>query len=384
MGENINKSRAWAEINLDALAHNLADIRKNIKSDCEVIAVVKANAYGHGMTRVSKRLTKEGINFFAVGCLSEAIELRAELPEADILILGYTKPSLSKIIHDNNIIQCITSAAYAKQLNDVGFEIRSHIGIDTGMRRYGIDALNLDDIENVYSCKNLKIEGIATHFASADSLDANDISYTRLQVKRFSDVITKLKSNGYDTGKVHCKSSYAIYNFPDFPNFPEFRENYVRPGIMLYGVQSQADKTKTKTNLRPLLELKALVTGVRWINPGDSVSYGRLFTAEAPTKIATISIGYADGYPRSISGSGAMCVINGHKVPIVGRVCMDSIMADATSIEDIKEGDVATLIGRDGEQVISAEEIALAAGTITNDLLCGLGERVERVYFFEL
>jgi len=191
---------------------------------------------------------------------------------------------------------------------------------------------------------------------------------------KIAQVIKRLKEKSYNVGKIHAQSSYGIYNYP------EIQCDYARPGIMLYGVKSQNDTTKVKTELHPVLALKAVIAQVRWIGAGESVSYGRTYTVERPTKIATVSIGYADGIPRQISGNGGNGLVRGQKVPIIGRVCMDMIILDVTGVEQVEAGDIATLIGKDNNEQIRAEDVAEAAGTITNDLLSGLSKRLPRIY----
>jgi len=374
MDRNLECSRAWVEIDLEPLAHNVADIRSKLSKDCEIIAVVKANAYGHGVLQVAQRLAHEGIDFFAVACLSEAVELREVLPDAEILILGYTPQKYAKYLSENNLIQSVFDGGQAKALSGSGYNLRIHVAIDTGMRRYGFEYTKISEIENVFKYENLRVEGMATHFASADSIEQSDIEFSKVQISRFNSAVMTLKNMGYCVGKLHTQSSYAIYNHPDIVC------DYARPGIMLYGVQSLHGKTKLETNLKPLLSVKAVISQVRWINEGESVSYGRLYTATKPIKLASVAIGYADGIPRQMTGNGGMCIVNGCKVPIIGRICMDTLMIDATDIKDIKSGDIATLIGKDGDEVIYCEEVAEASGTITNDILCRLGIRLPRVY----
>jgi len=193
-------------------------------------------------------------------------------------------------------------------------------------------------------------------------------------MEKFFNVVQKLKEKGYNVGKLHAQSSYGIYNYP------EIMCDYVRPGIMMYGVKSLNEGTKVEPDLRPVLSLRAVIAQVRWIGAGESVSYGRLYTAERPVKIATVSIGYADGVPRQMTGNGGNCIVKGKKVPIIGRVCMDMIMLDVTDVENVEAGDIATLIGSDGDEMISCEDVAEASDTITNDLLSGLGGRLPRIY----
>jgi len=370
----LKRGRAWVEIDLNALAINLADIRSNISDDSEVMAIVKANAYGHGVEKVAERLLNEGIKAFAVATVTEGIQLRKHIPQGSILVMGYTQQRDARCLKESKLSQLVVDGAHAKILNEAGYPIHVHLAIDTGMHRLGMEPSNFAEIESIFTHKNLIVEGIATHLASSDSLDVIDIDFTNNQIEKFFAVVHKLRGKGYNVGKLHMQSSYGIYNYP------EFKCDYVRPGIMLYGVQSQSDETKIKTKLHPVLSLKAVIAQVRWIGAGESVSYGRLFTAGKPTKIATVSIGYADGFPRQITGNDGKCIVNGKKVPIIGRICMDMIMLDVTHVEQVQAGDVVTLIGKDGNEEIRCEEVAEAAGTITNDILTGLGERLPRIY----
>jgi serine/alanine racemase len=372
--KSLKHSRAWAEIDLDALAHNLADIRSNIPNNCEVMAVVKANAYGHGDKKVAKRLIREGVNTFAVATLTEGIRLRKYVPDGDILIIGYTCPEDATFLYKNKLTQLVVDATHAKALNDTGFKLCIHIAIDTGMHRQGIESSDIAGIENIFKYENLTVKSVATHHASPDSFDKSEIDFTNAQIERFTAVVCELKEKGYNTGKLHAQSSYGIYNYPNLSY------DYVRPGIMLYGVHSQDDHTKIETNLKPVLSLRAVISQVRRIGAGESVSYSRKYITSKPIKLATVSIGYADGIPRQMSGNGGMCIVNGRKVPIIGRICMDMLMLDVTDAEDAKSGDIATFLGKDGDEVIRCEEVAAASGTITNDILSGLSARLPRIY----
>jgi serine/alanine racemase len=252
------------------------------------------------------------------------------------------------------------------------------VAIDTGMRRLGISPSDFSDIESIFNCKNLTVIGTATHLASPDSLLNDDVEFTKKQMDSFFSVVQKLRERGYDVGKLHTQSSYAIYNYP------EIKCDYVRPGIMLYGVHSQDDETKLETDFRPVLSLKALIAQVREIEKGESVSYGRVYTAEKTIKLATVTIGYADGIPRNLTGSGGMCIVNGVKVPIIGRICMDMLMLDVSEAGEVSAGDHATFIGKVGDVEIRCEEFAASAGSITNEILCRLGARLPRMYIERL
>ena len=368
------RGRAWIEIDLDALSHNLTDIRSHLPESCEVMAVVKANAYGHGVERIAERLVSEGVDTFAVASVTEGIQLRKYVPDGEILVLGHTNPNDARCLYDNKLSQLVVDSTHAKALNDAGYVLRVHVAIDTGMHRLGMEPSNFTEIESVFNCENLIVEGIATHLASPDSFDADDMKFTNSQMEKFFTVVRKLKDKGYNVGKLHAQSSYGVYNYP------ELNCDYVRPGIMLYGVHSQNDDTKVKTGLRPVLSLRATIAQVRWIGAGESVSYGRLYTADKPIKLATVNVGYADGVPRQMTGNGGECIVKGRKAPILGRICMDMLMLDVTDIEHVEAGDVVTLIGKDENEEIRCEEVAAAAGTITNDILAGLSGRLPRRY----
>ena len=375
MGDKpLERGRAWIEVDLDALAFNLADIRSNIPDGCQVMAIIKSNAYGHGIKQVTERLVIEGVHAFAVATVVEGVQLREYIPDEEILVLGYTSPMDARYLSINKLAQLVVDGTHAKALNDAGHTLRVHIAVDTGMHRLGMEPTCFAEIENIFSYENLIVEGIATHLASPDSLNEDDINFTNAQMEKFFTVVRKLKDKGHNVGKLHAQSSYGIFNYPGI------KCDYVRPGIMLYGVQSQNDDTKIKTKLHPMLSLRASIAQVKWIGAGESVSYGRLYTTDKPTKIATVNIGYADGLPRQMTGNGGKSIVNGQKVSIIGRICMDMIMLDVTDIENVEAGDVATIIGKDGNEEIRCEEVAAAAGTITNDILSGLSERLPRIY----
>ena len=365
--------RVWANIDLDALSDNVREIRSKLHPGCEFMAVVKADAYGHGAVEVSARLRREGVNALAVATVSEAVQLRQHRIDGDILVLGYTHPVYTNLLTDYDLIQLVVDEAHAKALNEEGQKLRVHLAVDTGMHRLGIAADNITELENIYNNTKLSVEGVASHLASSDSMDANDVDYTDMQIKRFFNTVNELKSKGYNTGKVHIQASYGMVNRPDLPC------DYVRMGIAMYGVQSSNEAAIKGYRLRPVLSLQARVAQVRGIDAGESVSYGRAFIAEKPIKLATISVGYADGIPRQASGKGMLCIADGRRIPVIGRICMDLLMVDATDT-DLKQGDTVTIIGREGNTEIRCEDLAEAAGTITNDILCRLGSRVTRIY----
>ena len=363
--------RAWVEIDLGALAHNVAELRSRLPCGCELMAVVKADAYGHGAMQVAAQLQLEGVESFAVATVGEGVSLREGGLAGDILVLGYTHPDDAALLSAYRLTQLVVDGAHAKALDAADHKIGVHIAVDTGMHRLGMS--DLDEIEGVYALGNLLVGGVATHFASSDSLEEGDLEFTNTQMERFQSTLDALKCRGREVGKVHTQASYGIYNFPDM------QCDYARAGIALYGVMSHSGDTKIKPALRPVMSLRALIAQVRWIGAGESVSYNRTFTASEPRKIATVCIGYADGVPRQMSGNGGLCIVHGRKVPIIGLVCMDMLVIDVTGDDAVAAGDIVTLIGKDGGEEIRCEDAAAASGTITNDILCRLGGRLPRV-----
>jgi serine/alanine racemase len=268
----------------------------------------------------------------------------------------------------------VADGAHARELDSAGVKLRIHVAIDTGMHRLGVEASNITELESLFKFENLVVEACATHLASSDSLDADDIGFTREQLRKFNAVIDLLREKGLDVGKLHAQASYGVFNHPDL------EYDWVRVGIGLYGVLGQYGATKVDFALRPVLSLKAHVVQTRSIGPGEAVSYGRMFTSTSSMRLATVSIGYNDGLPRQSSDSGAMCLVRGFKVPIVGRICMDMLMIDVTGIDQVKPGDVVTLIGNDGDEEIRCEDVAAWSGTISYEILCRINGRLPRVY----
>ena len=374
--EPSSDGRVWVNIDLDALASNVRELRSGLRPGCELMAVVKADAYGHGAFEVSSRLRREGINTFAVATISEAVRLKQNRIDGDILIMGYTHPVYADLLAGYNLIQLVIDESHARALSEAAqgmSKLRVHLAIDTGMHRLGMAANDLTQLENIYKYDNLSVEGVASHLASSDSLNTDDVGFTKVQIKDFFDVVEELKSRGYNTGKAHIQASYGMVNNPGLPC------DYVRMGIAMYGVRSSDAAVINGYKLRPVLSMQARVAQVRWIGAGESVSYGRTFVADKSLKLATISAGYADGIPRQASSKGAMCIACGKKVPVIGRICMDLLMIDATDTE-LRQGDAVTIIGSEGSEEIRCEELAEASGTITNDILCRLGSRVTRIY----
>jgi len=368
------RGRAWVEVDLDALSFNAASLRSLLPDGCELMAVVKADAYGHGAEAVARRLEADGVGTFAVATVSEGIRLRESGIAGEILVLGYTHPMDAVFLNNCRLSQLVVDGVHARALDERGYRLRVHIALDTGMHRLGIEPSNIEEIKSVFACKNLTVEGLATHTAAADSLEKGDVEFTDMQFRRFLAAADELKGMGYDIGRLHAQPTHGVLNFPGA------KFDYARVGIALYGVMSSNDDTVVKPSLRPVLALRAIVAQVRRIGAGESVSYGRTYTSDRPIMIATVDIGYADGVPRQMSGGGGMCIVNGRKAPIVGRICMDMLMLDVTGVEAVAAGDIVTLIGRDGDEELRCEDFAAASGTITNDILSRLGRRLPRLY----
>ena len=367
--------RAWAEINLTNLRHNVKALREILPAGCELMAVVKANAYGHGDVEIAANLNHIGVSSFAVATIDEGIRLRTHGIKGDILILGYTLPERAVELVRHHLTQTAIDYDHAKQLNAFGKPMAVHIKINTGMNRLGESCNRTAEIDKILRCQNLEVCGIFTHLCVADSTQTGDIEFTTNQIYSFYAVQDRLRQLGHTLPKVHIQSSYGVLNYP------ELQCDYARIGIALYGaLSSPDDKTKLQLDLRPVLALKARVALIRTITAGEGVSYGRQFMAQRDTRVAVISIGYADGLPRNLSYEKAYVLIRGCRAPIIGRICMDQLTVDITDIPVVKRGDIATLIGKDGSEKITAEQVAANAGTITNELLSRLGTRLERIF----
>lgn len=370
----VEKSRAWIEVDLDNLSHNVNTLNKVMSEKCELMAVVKAQAYGHGAYEVATHINRLGVKAFAVATIDEGIELRRYGITGEILILGYTAPMRAKELRKYDLIQTLIDYEYACALNEQGYYVKGHIKIDTGMHRLGFDCVDIQKIENIFSMKHIKVCGIFTHLCVSDSLAETEQNFTMTQVADFYKVITMLEKGGIAIPKIHIQSSYGLLNYS------ELKCNYARVGISLYGVSSAFnDETKLHIDLRPVLALKARVILLRDIRKGESVGYSRTFVAERDSRIAILPIGYADGFPRNLSCGKSYVLISGQKAPIEGRICMDQLAVDVTDILDVKVGMEATLIGKDGEKEITAPMVAENADSISNELLCRMGRRLEIV-----
>ncbi|MDE6780163.1 MAG: alanine racemase [Ruminococcus sp.] len=372
--------RAWAEISLKQLRKNV-EIIKNLNSDStEIMAVVKADAYGHGDEPVCRCLYEKcGIRYFAVSNLDEAIAVRDFCPDAEILILGYTPPEYAHETSQYNIIQGVVSEDYAKSLvHNTPTSIRCHVKIDTGMGRIGLKYDTpeecADEVERIMKINNIQVEGIYTHFAAADSDSPDNIAYTDRQEKFICDVYDILEKRGIKLQHLHFMNSAATC----YRNNP--KSTLSRSGIIMYGLHPDIS-LDIPEGIEPIMSLKAVIAHVKTVRKGDCISYGRTFIADREMKIATVTIGYADGYSRLLSSKGEI-LVHGKRCKIVGRVCMDQLMIDVSGVE-VSSGDTVTLIGKDGDDCITADELANIYGTIGYEVVCGISKRVPRIYIDE-
>ena len=367
------KDRAWIELDQDSLRHNVNEFRNAMRPGCELMAVMKAEAYGHGMYEAAVCVSRMGVNAFAVASVEEGIRLRRFGISGEILILGYTDPERAKELCGYDLTQTLIDYPYARLLNQQHKAVKVHVKVDTGMHRLGFGKGEADRIAHVFSMKYLKVCGIYTHLCAADSLEAEDVRFTKQQIGSFYGLLEKLKERGIAIPKVHIQSSYGFLNYPELPC------DYVRAGIALYGVLSApGDRTRLELDLWPVLSLKSKVVLIRKIRTGESVGYGRAFTAERDSRIAVLPLGYGDGLPRNLSCGRTQAVIRGQRVPVIGRICMDQLMVDITDAHGIFVGDTATFIGWDGSMEATAPDLADQGGTITNELLSRLGGRLTR------
>ncbi len=367
------KGRAWIELNMEHLAYNVAQFESILPSRCAIMPAIKANAYGHGANLIAGALERMGIQNFCVASAAEGIELRKAGISGQILILGYTSPYQFSDLSDYHLTQTIVDFSYAKELNSFGKPICAHVGIDTGMHRLGERSENLENIYKVWELEHLKITGVYSHLCVSDGTSPAEKEFTMAQVKKFHSVVHSLHKKGIRGFKTHMQGSYGVLNYP------ALQFDYARVGIALYGAFSTS-QTKTVANipLKPVLSLKSRIECIKPLHPGESLGYGLSFTAAHEMKIAAVSIGYADGIPRSLSNKGHV-LVNGCKAPIIGRICMDQLLIDVSDLPYASAGSEVVLIGKCQNEEIFASDLAENTDTISNEILSRLGSRVERI-----
>lgn len=365
----------WVEVNLDNLAHNMREVRRLTKPEAKVTAVIKADGYGHGALEIGQTLLDNGADRFAVATLGEAVQLKKRFPLVDILVLGYTPNHLLEGALNNGLIQTLYTLEQAKAYSELaassGRTAKIHIKIDTGMHRIGMkaDAETAAEIAEMAKLPGIEIEGIFTHFATADD---EDKAYTRSQVEKFNGLMAQLKALDVHIPIHHVSNSAAIIDLP------ELNYDMVRAGIMLYGLYPSNEVIKANTELKQVMSLRAMVSHVKTLGPNEGISYGLKYRTSGDETIASIPIGYADGFTRMFTGK-AKGILKGQIVDVVGRICMDQCMLNVTGIP-CQQGDVITLFGEADGASISIDEVAAYIGTINYEIVCMIDKRVPRVY----
>jgi alanine racemase len=366
----------WVEISMDALKYNLQAFRLALPADMHIMSVVKADAYGHGAVEVSKEAIACGAAYIAVAFLDEGLELRRAGITAPILVLGYTPPEGLSIAYEQQITVTIYSLEVLNALSEMeqaqSHKLKVHIKLDTGMGRLGLhterDAIAF--IEKALALPNLHVEGLYTHFANADETDK---AYTLEQYNKLQRIVDYFERAGTRFDYVHAGNSAVALDTP------EWTYNMVRLGISMYGLYPSDEVNHSRINLKPVLSMKTGVVHSKMLPPGTGISYGTIYKTSGDEQIATLPIGYADGYSRMLTGKGR-ALIHGRSVPIVGRICMDQCMIDVTGIPDIQLGDEVVLIGEQGGERITVEDVASSLGTINYEITCMISHRVPRVY----
>ena len=372
--------RTWADISLDNLEHNYRTLREHVGKGPRFLGVVKADSYGHGAVQVSRTLEELGAEYLAVSNLEEAIQLRRGGVGLPVLILGYTPPEYAPDEAAMSITQEVHGLQYAKDLNKAlegtGRKLTVHLKIDTGMTRLGFFAdqpeQTLSALVEVAQLPNLYIEGVFMHFCVADSRAEEDVSFTRLQYKRFMDMLSAMEGAGIRPEIRHCCNSGAAILYP------EFALDMVRPGIITYG-NAPSEELEGAISLRPMMSLHSMVAQVRTVPAGTDISYGRLYRTARDTRVAVLPIGYADGLSRLLTGKASF-YLRGKLVPVIGRICMDMCMLDVSEVPDAKPGDIVTIFGYDDDgTLVPCERLAAAQGTINYELLCQISKRIPRI-----
>ena len=374
---NFTRRAVWAQIDLDAAAHNMRQIRKHVGPDVKIAAVVKANAYGHGSVELAKTFAENGADCFAVSSLDEAVELRRYAHiDKEIFILGHTDARRTEELMTYDIEPAVfnlkNAEFFSQEAQRLGKTLRVHIAVDTGMSRVGfqVNEFSVSEIKAIAALPNIEIRGMFTHFAVSD---IKDKTFTREQYGHFRWMCKRMEEEGIHIALRHCCNSAAALELP------EYYCDMVRPGIIMYGCEPSPDVDIKPYDLRPVMSLRCCIAHVKLIDAGATVSYGRHYTAPSRRKIATLPVGYADGYSRILSGKVDV-LYHGHRVPQVGAICMDQCMIDVSGEANVHAGDEVVLFGRQGDSFIPIEEIAAACGTINYEIMCNISRRVPRVY----
>ena len=372
----MSREAKWAEIDLDALAYNMRNIREKTGPDRRICAVIKANAYGHGAIVCARTLLENGADQFAVAVMNEALELRRTFPDQDILVLGNLPYGTEKTSVNANLQHTVTSVEKAKLLSDAAVKLgkiaRIHIKVDSGMTRLGFlpDEEGIQEVVEISKLPNLDLEGIFTHFARADEVDKY---WAEKQYERYCWFVDRLAEKGISFRLKHVSNSAAIMEMPRTYN------DMVRPGIILYGIYPSGEVLPENLDIRPVMTWKTRILHVKQLREDRQVSYGGRYTAHNGAVIGTLAVGYADGYSRAQSGR-AEVLYRGQRVPVIGNICMDQCMIDLTGFPDAQVGDEVILMGRDGDECITADDLAARFGTIGYEIVCAVNRRVPRYY----
>lgn len=371
----IQYDRTKVVINLDNIRYNVSELKKKVDPASKVMFVIKADGYGHGAVRIMQYLG-DSVDAYGVAVINEAVALRENGCGKLILILGYTPKSCLKHVVKYDISQTVTDYETARLLSEEavrqGVNVRIHIKLDTGMGRIGFlpGDESVKIIKKISELPNIIMEGCFTHFSKADE---KDLAYTEKQYDTYIDMIERLEAAGVTFDIKHACNSAAVIQFP------KANLDMVRLGIASYGLYPSEDIDKSAIELKPAMEWKTIISYVKTVQPGTKIGYGGTYTADSVRRIATVPVGYADGYPRALSNRGRV-IVNGMSAPIVGRVCMDQFMIDVTDIPDVEVEDSVTLVGRDGDELISVEEIAAYGDSFNYEVICDVGKRVPREY----
>jgi alanine racemase len=373
------KMRTWVEINLNSLKKNISAIRQRIDKTTRLCAVIKADAYGHGALKVARTVIRSGATYLAVACLEEALELREGGISTPILVLGYTPPSRLSLVVRQDITQTIYDFDTAAMLSRIAQKqerlVKIHVKLDTGMNRIGFqvqpDRLkdSVQQLERLYGLPALVVEGMYTHFAKADECD---LEFTQHQLTSFLHAVQILEAAGHSIPIKHTANSAAIIEFP------QTHLDMVRPGIVLYGLYPDSVE-KDSIALEPVMNLKTVVAHVKEVPAGTPIGYGGVYSTERKSRIATLPVGYADGYSRRMSPGGYV-IVNNCKAPIVGSICMDQCMVDVTGIPRVQAGDTVLLFGRQSNCIIQVDQVASISGTIRDEVITRISKRVPRIY----
>lgn len=371
-------NRVYAKINLDAVLFNMKSIEEKISEHTKIVAVVKTDGYGHGAIEISKEIQNlEKLHGFAVATAKEALSLRKHGITKPILILGYTFADEYEDLIKYEVRPAVYSYEMAKELSDTavkaGKDALIHIKIDTGMSRIGYQVTSeaADEIAKIAKLPGIVIEGMFTHFAKADELDKTS---TYEQIQQYEEMVKMLKERNVDIPWKHCSNSAGI------AEIPEANMDLVRAGIILYGLWPSDEVKRDSIALQPVMELKSRIVHIKTLEAGRCISYGGTYQLDEPRRIATIPVGYGDGYPRSLSNKGYV-LIHGKKAPILGRVCMDQFMVDVTDIPEAKMLDVVTLLGTDNGSVLTMEELGELSGRFNYEFACDIGKRIPRIFY---